>query len=38
MGDPAELGRIGAFLVSPAASHVTGVIVPAEGATVRALP
>ena len=27
-GDPLELGRVGAFLLSPAASYVTGAIVP----------
>ncbi len=37
-GDPAELGRVGAFLLSPAASYVTGAIVPIDGGMVRALP
>lgn len=37
-GDPAELGRIGAFLSSPAASYVTGAIVPVDGGMVRSLP
>jgi 3-oxoacyl-[acyl-carrier protein] reductase len=37
-GDPAELGRVAAFLLSPAASYVTGAIVPIDGGMVRALP
>ncbi len=37
-GDPAEIGRLGAFLLSPAASYVSGAIVPVDGGMVRALP
>ena len=37
-GQPAEVGRVGAFLLSPAASYVTGAIVPIDGGMVRALP
>lgn len=37
-GDPAEVGRIGAFLLSPAASYVSGAIVPVDGGMVKALP
>jgi 3-oxoacyl-[acyl-carrier protein] reductase len=37
-GDPAELGRVGAFLLSPAASYVTGAIIPIDGGMIRALP
>jgi len=37
-GDPVELGRLGAFLLSPASSYVTGAIVPVDGGMIRALP
>lgn len=37
-GEPADLGRLGAFLLSPAAAYVTGAIVPIDGGMVRALP
>ena len=38
IGDPAELGRLGAFLLSPAASYVTGAIIPIDGGMIRSLP
>jgi 3-oxoacyl-[acyl-carrier protein] reductase len=38
IGDPAELGRLGTFLLSPAASYVTGAIVPVDGGMIRSLP
>lgn len=37
-GEPAELGRLGAFLLSPAASYVSGAIVPVDGGMIRSLP
>ena len=36
-GDPAEFGRAAAFLLSPAASYVSGVMFPVDGGALRAI-
>jgi 3-oxoacyl-[acyl-carrier protein] reductase len=37
MGRPEEFGRVAAFLLSPAASYVSGTMVPIGGGRLRAL-
>ncbi len=36
-GDPAEFGRVAAFLLSPAAGYLTGVMLPVDGGASRSL-
>ncbi|MFC6021060.1 SDR family oxidoreductase [Plantactinospora solaniradicis] len=37
IGDPAEFGRVAAFVLSPAASYLTGVSIPIDGGALRGL-
>lgn len=37
IGDPAEFGRVAAFVLSPAASYLTGLTIPVDGGAIRSL-
>ena len=36
-GEPAEFGRVAAFLVSPAASYIHGAMIPVDGGSIRSI-
>jgi len=36
-GDPVELGRAATFLLSPAASYITGALLPVDGGVLRSV-